>query len=53
VVITYAFEAFSFARAPGIHQWLGAALVCGAGILVSARSRAATDADIPAPATGR
>jgi len=53
VVITYAFEAFSFARVPGLHQWLGAALVCGAGILVSARSRAAADADVPAPETGR
>ena len=53
VVITYAFEALWFARAPGLHQWLGAALVCGAGIVVSARSRVAADADVPAPETGR
>jgi len=53
VVITYAFEAFSFARVPGLHQWLGAALVCVAGVVVSARSRVAADADVPAPETGR
>ncbi len=41
VVFTYALEALSFARVPGLHQWIGAALVCGAGIVVSIRRTAA------------
>jgi drug/metabolite transporter (DMT)-like permease len=53
VVITYAFEAFSFARVPLLHQWIGATLVCVAGVVVSARSRAAADADVPASESGR
>jgi drug/metabolite transporter (DMT)-like permease len=47
VVFTYAMEAISFARAPGPHQWVGAALVIAAGVVVSARSRATADADVP------
>jgi drug/metabolite transporter (DMT)-like permease len=53
VVITYAFEAFSFSRVPVLHQWIGATLVCVAGVVVSARSRAAADADVPASEGGR
>jgi len=49
VVITYLFETISFARAPRLHQWIGAALVCVAGVVVATRSRAAADADVPGP----
>jgi len=50
VVFTYAMEAISFARPPGLHQWVGAALVIAAGVVVSARSRATADADVPGAA---
>jgi len=53
VVFTYLFEALLFGRVPRLHQWIGAALVCVAGVVVSARSRAAADADLPAPEAGR
>lgn len=48
VVITYGLEVLVFARAPMLHQWIGAGLVCVAGVVVSARSRAAAGADVPA-----
>lgn len=48
VVITYLFEILLFGRAPQVHQWIGAGLVCTAGVIVSARSRASADADVPA-----
>jgi len=48
VVITYLFETFSLARAPRLHQLIGAALVCAAGVVVAARSRAQADAEVPA-----
>lgn len=38
VVLTYALEAAYFRRAPMPHQWLGAALVIAAGVLVSMRA---------------
>jgi drug/metabolite transporter (DMT)-like permease len=47
VVITYLLELALFARAPRPHQWLGAGLVCAAGVIVSARSRASADAEAP------
>jgi drug/metabolite transporter (DMT)-like permease len=53
VVITYLLETLFFRRAPGLHQGVGAALVCVAGVIVSRRSRAAADADVPAPESGR
>ncbi len=48
VVITYLIETFSLARAPRPHQLIGAALVCVAGVVVAARSRAQADAEVPA-----
>jgi drug/metabolite transporter (DMT)-like permease len=51
VVFTYLLEALSFARRPGLHQWAGAGLVVIAGVVVSARSRASADAELPAPPT--
>ena len=47
VIFTYLLEIVLFGRLPGLHQYLGAALVCTAGVIVSARSRAAADADVP------
>jgi drug/metabolite transporter (DMT)-like permease len=49
VVITYALEAFWFARAPLAHQWIGAGLVCLAGVVVSLRARANGRAPLPTP----
>lgn len=49
VVITYALEVLWFGHAPSPNQWLGALLVCIAGVVVSARSRAPADAEAPAP----
>jgi drug/metabolite transporter (DMT)-like permease len=49
VVITYAFEALWFARAPLAHQWIGAGLVCLAGVVVSLRARANGRAPLPTP----
>lgn len=39
VVLTYAFLAIAFHRVPQPHQWLGAALVCAAGVIVVWRAR--------------
>src|SRR5262249_55110521 len=39
VLITYALEALWFARFPLAHQWIGAGLVCVAGLVVSLRAR--------------
>jgi drug/metabolite transporter (DMT)-like permease len=39
VVITYALEAVVWGKVPGPHQWLGAALVCLAGVVVASRGR--------------
>jgi drug/metabolite transporter (DMT)-like permease len=47
VVFTYALEAASFQRLPGLHQCLGSLLVITAGVVVSARSRAPAEADVP------
>lgn len=44
VVITYALEAAWFARVPLVHQWIGASLVCVAGVVVSLRARGAAPA---------
>lgn len=41
VVLTYALEAITLGRAPVLHQWAGAALVCVAGIVVAGRPRRA------------
>lgn len=41
VVITYALEVLWFARVPLAHQWIGAGLVCVAGVVVSLRARRA------------
>ena len=50
VVITYALEGVVWGRLPGPHQWLGAALVCLAGIIVTSRRRVGPAAS-PVPAT--
>jgi drug/metabolite transporter (DMT)-like permease len=47
VIFTYALEAASFQRLPGLHQCLGSLLVIAAGVVVSARSRAPAEADVP------
>lgn len=49
VVITYLLEVLWFRRPPLPHQWIGAALVIVAGVVVSRRSRAPADAEAPAP----
>jgi drug/metabolite transporter (DMT)-like permease len=38
VVITYALEVLVFRRMPAVHQWIGAGLVCVAGVVVSLRA---------------
>jgi drug/metabolite transporter (DMT)-like permease len=53
VMFTYALEVASFGRLPGLHQWLGSLLVIAAGVVVSARSRAPADADVPGVGTTR
>jgi drug/metabolite transporter (DMT)-like permease len=40
VVMTYLIELGLFGRTPRLHQWIGAALVCTAGVIVSFRPRA-------------
>ncbi len=52
VVMTYALEAASFGRLPGLHQCLGSLLVIAAGVVVSARSRAPAEADVPVNGSG-
>jgi drug/metabolite transporter (DMT)-like permease len=47
VVFTYALEVLLFARMPGLHQCLGSLLVIAAGVVVSNRSRAPAEADVP------
>ncbi len=49
VVITYLLEVLWFRRAPQLHQWIGAALVIVAGVVVSARSRTPADAEAAVP----
>jgi drug/metabolite transporter (DMT)-like permease len=44
VVITYLLEAFAFGRVPLVHQWIGAGMVCVAGVVVSLRGSAGTSA---------
>jgi drug/metabolite transporter (DMT)-like permease len=44
VVMTYAFEAIAWRRVPQLHQWVGMALVCLAGLVVVPRRGAAAPA---------
>jgi len=43
VVITYLLEVVGFRRVPLLHQWIGAGMVCVAGVVVSLRGASAPE----------